>query len=63
MKLPASAMHESERDHMHIDWNVTITMDDSLLLRADVSRPIDHTGDARCPVILHLPYRQSHGGS
>jgi uncharacterized protein len=42
------------RDGMHIDWDVPITMDDGLVLRADVFRPI---ADLRCPVILSYgPY-------
>jgi uncharacterized protein len=47
--------HRSEtRDGMRIEWNVPITMDDGLVLRADVFRPI---ADARCPVILSYgPY-------
>ena len=50
MKLPAS----ETRDGMHIDWDVPITMDDGLTLRADVFRP---TGDVRAPVILSYgPY-------
>ncbi|HAZ79951.1 MAG TPA: peptidase S15 [Porticoccaceae bacterium] len=39
---------------MRIDWNVEITMDDGLVLRADIFRPID---DGKYPVILtHGPY-------
>jgi predicted acyl esterase len=39
---------------MRIDWDVPITMDDGLVLRADVFRPI---ADGRYPVILsHGPY-------
>ena len=47
--------HQSEtRDGMHIDWNVPIAMDDGLVLRADVFRPIS---DGRYPVILSYgPY-------
>ena len=42
------------QDNMRIDWNVEITMDDGLVLRADVFRPID---DGKYPVILtHGPY-------
>jgi uncharacterized protein len=42
------------RDGMRIDWNVPITMDDGLVLRADVFRPI---ADGRYPVILtYGPY-------
>ena len=42
------------RDLMQIDWNVPITMDDGLVLRADVFRPI---AEGRYPVILSYgPY-------
>lgn len=47
--------HRSEvRDGMRIDWNVPVAMDDGLVLRADVFRPV---AEARCPVILtYGPY-------
>jgi predicted acyl esterase len=42
------------RDGMRIDWNVPITMDDGLVLRADIFRPI---ADREYPVILtYGPY-------
>ena len=42
------------RDGMHIDWDVQITMDDGLVLRADVFRP---RRPGRYPVILSYgPY-------
>jgi predicted acyl esterase len=42
------------RDTMHIDWDVPITMDDGLKVRADVFRPI---ADGKYPVILSYgPY-------
>jgi predicted acyl esterase len=42
------------RDGMHIDWDVPITMDDGLVLRADVFRPV---AAGRYPVILSYgPY-------
>lgn len=42
------------RDGMRIDWDVEIAMDDGLVLRADVFRPLD---DRPCPVILSYgPY-------
>jgi uncharacterized protein len=42
------------RDGMRIDWNVPITMDDGLVLRADVFRPM---AEGRHPVILSYgPY-------
>ncbi|MFN7087622.1 MAG: CocE/NonD family hydrolase [Burkholderiales bacterium] len=48
--MPASEV----RDGMRIDWDVPITMDDGLVLRADVFRPVE-TG--RHPVILtYGPY-------
>ena len=37
------------RDGMRITWHQPITMDDGLVLRADVYRPV---ADMRCPVIL-----------
>jgi predicted acyl esterase len=47
--------HRSEiRDGMCIDWNMPITMDDGLVLRADIFRPI---ADGKYPVILSYgPY-------
>jgi uncharacterized protein len=47
--------HRSEvRDGMRLDWNVPITMDDGLVLRADIFRPIH---DRKYPVILSYgPY-------
>src|SRR5271163_695803 len=47
--------HRSEtRDGMRIDWDVPITMDDGLTLRADVFRPI---AEGHYPVILSYgPY-------
>jgi predicted acyl esterase len=42
------------RDGMRIDWNVPIAMDDGLVLRADVFRPL---AEGRYPVILSYgPY-------
>lgn len=38
------------RDGMRITWHQPIEMDDGLVLRADVYRPV--SDDARCPVIL-----------
>jgi len=41
-------------DEMRVDWNVAIPMDDGVVLRADVYRPI---ADGRYPVIMsHGPY-------
>jgi predicted acyl esterase len=49
------AQYKSEvRDGMRIDWDVPIRMEDGVLLRADVFRPV---GDGRYPVIMnHGPY-------
>src|SRR6202040_2851672 len=42
------------RDGMRIDWDMPITMDDGLVLRCDVYRPI---ADGRYPVIMtYGPY-------
>jgi predicted acyl esterase len=47
--------HSSEvRDGMRIDWDVAVVMDDGLVLRADVFRPV---ADGHYPVILSYgPY-------
>jgi predicted acyl esterase len=46
--------HSEVRDGMRIDWDVPIEMDDGLVLRADVFRPIE---DGRYPVLLSYgPY-------
>jgi uncharacterized protein len=48
------AMRSEIRDGMRIDWDVPITTDDGLALRADVFRPV---GDGRFPVLLtYGPY-------
>jgi predicted acyl esterase len=45
------------RDGMRIDWDAAITMDDGLVLRADIFRP---SKDGRFPVILtYGPYAKS----
>lgn len=51
----ATAPLKSEtRDGMHIDWDMPIRMDDDLVLRADVFRPV---GQGRWPVLLSYgPY-------
>jgi hypothetical protein len=42
------------RDGMRIDWDVPVTMDDGVVLRADVFRPVD---DGRHPALLtYGPY-------
>jgi predicted acyl esterase len=52
-----SAMHQMKsevRDGMRIDWDVPIRMDDGVVLRADVFRPV---ADGRYPVVLtYGPY-------
>ena len=45
------------RDNMRIDWNVPIEMDDGLVLRADVFRPVK---EGHYPVILtYGPYAKN----
>jgi predicted acyl esterase len=42
------------RDGMRVEWDVPIALDDGLMLRADVFRPV---ADGRYPVILSYgPY-------
>src|SRR5919109_2875663 len=55
MSSPTTKGPTSEvRDGMQIDWDVPIPVDDGLVLRADVYRPL---GDGRYPVILSYgPY-------
>ena len=51
---PMNQMKSEVRDGMRVDWDVPVTMDDGLVLRADVFRP---TGEDICPVILSYgPY-------
>jgi predicted acyl esterase len=53
-QAPAAEFRSEVRDGMRIDWDVPITMDDGLVLRADVFRPV-FTG--RYPVIISYgPY-------
>jgi predicted acyl esterase len=54
----ASLQRQTEiRDGMRIDWNVPITMDDGLVLRADIFRPVK---DGKFPVILSYgPYAKN----
>jgi predicted acyl esterase len=48
------ALRSVERDGMHIDWDVPIAVDDGLVLRADIYRPI---GPGSYPVIASYgPY-------
>ena len=47
-------MKSEVRDGMHIDWDAPIGMEDGIVLRADVFRPL---GDGKYPVILSYgPY-------
>ena len=48
-KTPEVKMRSEVRDGMRIMWHVPIEMDDGIVLRADVYRPIE---DGRYPVIL-----------
>jgi predicted acyl esterase len=54
-RLDSGLASRSEiRDGMRIDWDVPIAMDDGLVLRADIFRPVN---DGRYPVILSYgPY-------
>lgn len=55
--MPTLQERSEIRDGMHVDWNVPITMDDGLVLRADVFRPVK---DGRYPVILtYGPYAKN----
>jgi len=54
-----AALHErtEDRDGMRIDWNVPIEVDDGLILRADVFRPMK---DGKFPVLLtYGPYAKN----
>jgi predicted acyl esterase len=42
-------MKNEIRDHTQIDWDAPITMDDGIVLRADVFRPI---GQGKYPAII-----------
>src|SRR5450759_4056114 len=51
---PDPLMKSETRDGMRIAWDVPIEMDDGLLLRADVFRPV---AEGRYPIIMtHGPY-------
>ncbi len=53
-----SAARSEIRDGMQIEWDAPISMDDGIVLRADVFRP---TGKNRVPVILNYgPYAKGH---
>jgi predicted acyl esterase len=48
------ALKSEIRDGMHIDWDMPIKMDDGLILRADIFRPVRA---GKFPVILSYgPY-------
>ena len=48
------AENSEVKDGMRIDWDVPITMDDGLVVRADIFRPVD---DGHYPVIMSYgPY-------
>ena len=52
--MTALVQRSEVRDGMRIDWDVPIPMDDGVVLRADVFRPLD---EGRHPVIMNLgPY-------
>jgi uncharacterized protein len=54
VRTAAMTMKSEIRDGMRVDWDVPIEMDDALVLRADVFRPI---AQGRYPVILSYgPY-------
>src|SRR5262245_32684174 len=55
--MPSHQQRTEIRDGMRIDWDVPITMDDGLVLRADLFRPVK---DGKYPVILSYgPYAKS----
>jgi uncharacterized protein len=56
-RMAALQVRSEVRDGMRIDWNVPITMEDGLVLRADVFRPVK---DGCYPVILtYGPYAKN----
>ena len=48
-QVPEIKMRSEVKDGMRIDWNVPIAMDDGVVMRADVFRPI---ADGQYPAIL-----------
>jgi len=55
--MPPLQQRTEIRDGMRIDWDVPVTMDDGLVLRADVFRPVK---DGKFPVILSYgPYAKN----
>src|SRR6185503_8259061 len=54
---PTLTPRSEVRDGMRIDWDVPIAMDDGLVLRADIFRPVK---DGKYPVILtYGPYAKN----
>jgi putative CocE/NonD family hydrolase len=55
--MPSHQQRTEIRDGMRIEWDVPITMNDGLVLRADIFRPVK---DGKDPVILSYgPYAKS----
>jgi hypothetical protein len=51
---PTDPMKSQTRDGMRIDWDAPIPMEDGVVLRADLFRPL---GNAKAPVIISYgPY-------
>ena len=49
-----AALKSEIRDNMKIDWDVPVTMDDGIVLRADVFRPV---ADGKYPALVSYgPY-------
>jgi predicted acyl esterase len=54
VQTPATPRHSEIRNGMRIDWDVPIVMDDGLVLKADVFRPVT---EGRYPVLItYGPY-------
>lgn len=54
VQTPATPRHSEIRDGMRIDWDVPIVMDDGVVLKADVFRPV---AEGRYPVLItYGPY-------
>ena len=54
MDTNATTLRSEIRDGMRIDWDVPIVMDDGIILRADVFRPI---AEGKYPALLSYgPY-------
>jgi uncharacterized protein len=53
-RMPMQAPKSEIRDNMQIEWDVPVAMDDGIVVRADVFRPV---GEGKFPVILSYgPY-------